>query len=387
MATSLYKSVDTALTEMIATLQTNGSKITDFTIGSGARSLLEAFATVTSLGTLQADQLRQDMLLATATGQALDDKAADLLVGRKAGVAAAGVITATTPTPAVSPILIPAGWGQLSTVPTPGVTPVAVITLADATIAVGQTSVTIPAQASLVGTQGNLANTTKLIPQSPIAGISTQDGFAVTTAFTGGVDVESDEAFRQRIPVEVQGRAIGTRAAYLAAALRVPGVTSASVLQAGDVRGDASVLTAAQVEVYYKGSAGLLAAVQSSVANVTVTDADVSVGKHGTPAAAAATRLDAAATVSVKTGTDTAAVAAAVKVALTAYADSLPVGGKVYQSLAIETIRAVPGVLTVNVPLTTLCLHSAGTVGDVTIAPDSYPQLAAADQAITVLTI
>lgn len=393
MPTSLYKSVDTILAEMIASLQASGSKITDFTVGSAARDLLEAWALNASLTSLQADQLRKDMLLATATGQALDDKAADLLVARKDGLRAAGVITVSVASPAASPILIPGGWGQLSTVPTPGVTPVAVVTLADATIATGTTSVTVPAQAVLVGTAGNLPTSTKLLPQSPIAGISTQDGFTVTTAFTSGVDVETDDAFRARIPIEVQGRATGTEAAYLAAALRVPGVTSAAILQNGALRFDGTSLVFNEVEVYYKGPSSVLSQVVSEVAAVTVVNADVTVGPHSytlgivSPAPAASVRLDAAATVSVLTGTDTILIAAAVKDALTAYVDSVPIGGKVYQSLAIEAIRAVPGVLTVNVPLTTLCIHSAGTVGDVTIPAEKYPQLAAADQTITVLSI
>lgn len=393
MSTSLYKSVDTIVNEMIADLQASGSKITDFTIGSGARDLLEAWAVNASTTSLQADQLRKDMLLATATGQALDDKAADLLVARKPGVQATGVITATVASPAASPILIPGGWGQLSTVPTPGVTPVAVVTLADATIGVGQTSVAIPAQAVLVGAQGNLPATTKLIPQSPIAGISTQDGFTVTTAFTGGVDVETDDAFRARIPIEVQGRATGTKAAYQAAALRVPGVSSAGVLVPGDNRSQLTTVGLGEVEVYYKGAASLVAEVFSAVQAVKVTGAFAYTGRHanavdgGFFGPAILVRLDLAATIGVLDGSDTTALAAAAKAAATAYVDSVPVGGTVYQSLIIEAIRAVPGVLTVNVPLTTLCKHSAGTVGDVSVYGDSYPSLDPADQTISVYTI
>jgi hypothetical protein len=67
------------------------------------------------------------------------------------------------------------------------------------------------------------------------------------------VDAETDDQLRARVPIEVQGRVKGTPAALLAAALRIPGVTSANVLEAGDTRTSGGTIAAGACEVYYEG--------------------------------------------------------------------------------------------------------------------------------------
>lgn len=385
---SIYRSVTDYIVASIASLQQNNSAITDFTIGSTAKTILEALGVQLSLQSLTANQLRLDMFLATATGSALDDKAADFLVFRKAAVQAAGTLTISIPGGAPGTILIPAGFAPLSTIASAGGVQQAVITTEDLTIPAAATTATVAAQALVGGAAGNLTGGVIVVPQTGVAGIASNGGFTIGTAFTSGADAETDTQLRIRVPIDVQGRVNGTRNAYLAAALRVPGVMSANVLGGGQARADASTVPAASVEVYYEGAASLAAAVQAAVTAAGVLNAAAVVGRTGGPIGPGLLdRLIASLTITCKIGSDIVAIGAAASQAAQDTVNAVAVGGTVYQSDVIQAVRTVAGVITVNVPFTNLCRFGAATVGDIAEPGDTYPNLLAADVTVAVLTI
>lgn len=386
--TSVFMPVDTALGLFIASLQANGSKITDFSTGSGTRSLAEAFATVVSLNSQTADQLQLDSYLDTATGDALDALGSNWQVPRNPAVQAAGTVSITRQSTSGT-LVIPAGWGQLSTSPSvPGQLGVAVVTTEDANFADTVATVTVNAQAVIGGIAGNLTAGILLTPLSPITGISSQTGYEIAANFTNGVDQETDGAYRARIPIAVQGRALGKEVSFLAAALSVPGVLSANVLLPGDTRGDSTTVPVNTVEVYYQGSAGLLSGVRSAVDNAATatqdpsTFASVSLG-----APRGQKRVIASFTVFCLAGTDTTALGIAVAAALQAYVDGVGVGNTAYLSEAIEAVHGVPAVVSVAVPPTTFCLSGGSGAADIAIAGDSYPNLASGDTTIAVTVL
>lgn len=379
MADSIYKTPDEYMLLAIDRVRQLGSKLTDFTVGSRARTLFEAQAVMHSEQSAVAEQLRQDSYLATAVGEALDRKAADNQVARKAAVPAAGTITIVRPTPGAA-VSIPAGWSQLQTVPAPGSDPIAFVTTEDAVFEAADTSQTVAAQAVDGGVAGNIADETVLLPVNPVGGFQTQGGFMAGSAFSGGVDRESDDALRARIPIAVQGRVLGRKASFLAAALSVPGVESAYVLQPGDTRGAGTVVPANTIEVQYEGVAGLLTAVSSAVTNAAVA------GQAPSAFTAAAEPCVADLVVFCQAGVDTAALAVAVRTAVIAVGNSFGVGQTVRASALIQAVHDVANVVSVDIPFNDLRLASDvdGTFGDITIRNDRYAGFAAADVAVTV---
>lgn len=382
MATTLYRDPDTLLTQFIQSIVDQGTLITDFNIGSVTRTLFESMASVLSNQSLVADQLRLDSYLATATGDALDDKVGDYLVTRKAAVQATGTIRVSRATTGTT-LFIPGGWAQLTTKPAPGAASVAIVTTADASMAVSDTFVDIPVQAVIGGVAGNLAATTVVVPQTALAGVQSDGGIVIQVAMTGGTDQESDDQLRARAKVEVEGRVNGTSLALLAGALSIQGVTSANVLKAGDSRSDASIVPAGSVEVYYEGASSLAASVLSAVQARSVLNQNVSVFT------AAAERMYVACTVTAKTGVNTTVLSANVRTAIEGIVNAIGVGQKLYYADTIKAIHDCQDVLAVNVPLTDHRKFSqaGGTAADVQMSADHYANLADADVSIAVTLV
>jgi hypothetical protein len=383
--TSLYKGSDEYVLAAIERVQTAGSRITDFTGGSGARTLYEGLAAELSLQSAVTEQLRQDSYLATATGDALDRKALDYGVVRKVAVAAVGTVRLTrlVTTGAAN---VPAGWGTLLTPPATGQQPVAFITTAAAALGIGTAFVVVAAQAVEGGVSGNIAINTKLLPQNPVNGFDTDGGFKAEIAFTGGVDVETDEQLRARVPIEVQGRVKGTPAALLAAALRVPGVESASVILAGETR-DAplsSTVAGGQAEVYYEGAASLLTSVTSEVANAAIAGQGVTVLQ--------ATPIDITADLVVfcLAGTDTAALGLSVANTVMTTVNAVGVDAIARASNVVSAVHAIADAISVNVPFTDLRRtfeDPNNTFGDISCGNNAYPVLTLAGTTVLVTTL
>jgi uncharacterized phage protein gp47/JayE len=116
-------------------------------------------------------------------------------------------------------------------------------TTADGTVAGG--SVTVPAQADadiagLTGAWGNCDIGTSFSLGVPVAGIGAAG--AAAAAFTGGTDIETDDALRSRILLAFQAVAQGGSAAdYVRWARQVAGVTRAWCVPNGDGPGTVSL--------------------------------------------------------------------------------------------------------------------------------------------------
>ena len=386
---SVFLPVNSALAQMIQSLQNNGSLITDFTTGSGTRNLFESFATVLSNQSATADQLQLDSYLDTATGTALDALGTDnWQVPRLPAVQATGQVTITRQSTSGA-MTLPAGFTQLVASPTvPGGTGIAVTTTADADFASGTASVAVTAQAVLGGVAGNLSSGTFLTPAATVNGVSSQNGFEVTTSFTNGVDAESDNAYRFRIPLVVQGRVKGQVTSYLAAALSVPGVLAAAVLPAGSLRGDGSTIPAGSVEVYYRGSLGLLAAVQSGIAGAsTVNQNPTAYASVNLASPRGPQRVVASFTVYCLSGVDPVATGLAVAAALQGYINGLGIGKTAYLAQAIQSIITVPGIVSIGILPTQFSLFGSSGAADIAIPVDSYANLAAGDVTVVVNTL
>jgi uncharacterized phage protein gp47/JayE len=388
---SLFKAAEEYLVSMIAAVQAGGSKLTDFNTGSVTRTFYEGLASGLSEQSAVADQLRQDSYLATATGDALDLKAADYQVTRKAAVKATGTVRITRTGTGLGAVTIPAGWGALATIPAPGVPSLSYVTLADAVFPIfagpGTQTIDVSGEAVIAGTTGNNSQgagvETVVLPLSPVAGFITASDFKLRGPWSGGVDAERDADLRARVPLEVQARVKGRKSSFEAAALRVPGVTGAQVLQAGEARSDATLVPAGGVETYFKGLASHLAQVQSEVT------AAASAGQNATAFLAASERIIANLTVYALSGVDTAALAIAVRDTVMAVVNAGSVGGTVRYSEAVRAVHELAAVEGVALPFAQFRKSTAapGTAADIVAAATKYPDLVTGDVTVTVTLI
>lgn len=381
---SLYRSTEDYLLIQIQRLQNTGSKITDFTIGSGTRSLFEAIAAGWSEHSAVAEQHRVDSYFSTATGDALTARALDQGVERKAAVKATGTVRITRDSTAGA-VTIPAGWSALSTVPAPGTAPVQYVTLEDAVLGIGVGTVDVDAEAIEGGTSANIdqgpTDEVTLLPANPVPGFATDGDFTARGPFINGVDEEDDDRLRARVPIEVQGRVKGKREALLAAALRIPGCTSAQIRQAGETDHTDATIPGGTIRVYYEGDPGLLSAVTAEVEAAAVLTQNVIVAN------AAGNAMTVDLEVFVLAGLDPVTITAAVKEPLLRIVELAGAGEGVRFSDAVRVVHdGVPDVQSIDVPFTDFRLTAAAdnTCADIPAAVGKVPTLASGDITVTV---
>lgn len=135
--------------------------------------------------------LKQSMVQ-TAGGSYLDNHAALRDICRKTATKAAGALTFWLAEPQETAVTIPSG-----TVCAMKNRPfVQFITVQQGVIAAGETEVTVPAEATAEGVDGNAPEGTVTVmvnPPSEVLGVTNN------TAFDGGFDDESDDALRRRV--------------------------------------------------------------------------------------------------------------------------------------------------------------------------------------------
>ena len=184
--------------------------LTDFNEGSEIRNLLEAFA-VYAMGL---EERMNDILYIMDIMNA-DDEYLDLLASqpgidleRNTGEEATGTVLFTIRNALLEELLIPAGTLVTSD------TGVDFETVTDNTILPGELSRECMVEAIEVGIDGNIPANSIL---TKIDGYDAVEGFTVSNPepFTGGVDYEEDDVFRERI-IETMGLAkFGSKPYYI----------------------------------------------------------------------------------------------------------------------------------------------------------------------------
>lgn len=162
------------------------------------------------------------MFPAFSWGGYLDEWGITTNVERKAAVRATGTVTFT----GLVGTLIATGTQVATPQTDPDAAPVIFETTASGTIP-GGGSVTVPVRAIDPGSAGNVATGTITLLVSPVAGITAITNPAATT---GGSEVETDDAYRERILLEIaQPAGAGNIADYERWALAYPGVGHVTV--------------------------------------------------------------------------------------------------------------------------------------------------------------
>lgn len=177
------------------------NKILDTAIGSVFVALSEANAGVVVWLESLVLQVLAWARASTSCGPALDSWMAQFSFTRLPGVSASGSVTFSALTAPASPITIPSG----TLVQTP--LGVQYATTSSATLAAGQTSVSVSVTCTQIGTVGNtgIGTITQLVQSIP--GIDTVTNPLV---FSNGLNAEQDSAFRSRFILYIGSLAKGT---------------------------------------------------------------------------------------------------------------------------------------------------------------------------------
>jgi len=207
---------------MVAQAKASATVVLDFTVGSINLALVQAVGAVALwLQALVLAVLAQSRA-ATSQGSDLDSWMADFGFARLGAVASTGQVTFARFQPtaaAVVPVgaVVATSVGGAQFIVTADTTNAAYSTNANNTGVAGYTvaanvpSITVAAAAVTPGSAGNiLAGTISLLLQ-PISGIDTATNAA---AFVGGMDPETDAAFRTRFQAFIAALMKGTDAAY-----------------------------------------------------------------------------------------------------------------------------------------------------------------------------
>jgi len=191
--------------------------------------------------------------LSSFQGTELDDFAANFSVVRGGSTIATGSVTFGSSAIAIAPILVPVGT-RVATLSTTTQTSVFFRTLADGTIFPGQNSVTVPIEAEVSGSAGNVGSGSIVLLSTAILGISVVTNPNPTT---GGRDQEADADFAIRIKASFIASDAVTFRGIRSRALNFTNVIDALVVGAGDpllIRGGG---IGGKVDLYIQAEAGV----------------------------------------------------------------------------------------------------------------------------------
>lgn len=337
------KTFDEILADLLSAVLAK-TPFTNVNVGAGLRGILEAVASGIA-GLYQLIRTASSALFVqTAGGTWLDLKVREVGVRRLAAKKARVRLTFGRGTPATQDILIPAGTLVRSRRDAHGRS-LRFATDTDVTLATGQSSVVVTATAEEAGTLGNVGPGAITLIVTTVSGIETvvnQDVGELSYLVEEGADPESDRALRERAILKWDTLGVGgTRGAYQAWALSVPGVKAAMVL-------DDAPYGPGTVGLVILGTDGvptpqLLADVAAYVrprqpltAQLTVTGAVVA-------------QIPLSLTIWRFATADEATVDAAVREALQTYSDGLQLGEGLIRARLVAAVMAVDGVYNVTV--------------------------------------
>jgi uncharacterized phage protein gp47/JayE len=332
---------------MAASVQASSARLVDLSVGSVLRAVLEANAGVALWMQHLVLRVLQATRAATSTGADLDSWMADFSLARLPAVPAAGVVTFSRAVPglvAVIPVgtLVRTADGARGFTVRADATHPAFSAAAQAyTLAADALALDVPVLADQPGAGGNVLAGTVTQLASPVPGV---DAVGNMAAMAGGLDAETDTAFRARFQDYLATRARATTRAVGYAIAQVQQGLSYVIAENTDAAGAPRLghFTVTVDDGSGAPSAALLAAITAAVENVRP------VGSGFTLRPPTLVPVTIAATLALAPGAVPASVAAAVRDAILAHVNALPIGAPLPLSriaqLAHDADAAVWGV-------------------------------------------
>lgn len=216
---------DVIAAAIIATLGQTAPQLSLAT-GTPERQIVDAVAMQISAAMISQYTTGGMMDINTKSGLELDQFVGIFGFGRLQGAAAQGVVNITLTNLSSTATVVPLGSQFYTTAGLAGATATLYFSSKQAvTIPAGQGSASIPAQCTSTGTAGNVPPDS-ITSQSAALGASTVTNLA---AFTGGVNVETDAALRQRFMDTLLRNISGTSDWYINLALQNNAVSRVAV--------------------------------------------------------------------------------------------------------------------------------------------------------------
>jgi len=304
-------------------------RATGAVISSGGDMSLRLHAVAAELSTLwaQVDWTRCQSFPQTASGETLDLHAAARGLSRTAAVAAAGTLRFFLDAARNDAVTVPAGTVCLNAAGQE------FVTTEEASIRAGTLSCDAKAAARTAGSAGNVpAESVTFFSLAPVGVARCLN----PAAFTGGADIESDEALRGRVLASYESLPNGSnRAFYETETLNTEGVGAVSVLPRARGVGTVDVVVASSAGL---PDSAVLDTVRSKLNAQREICVDVAVSAPKT------VTVPVAAAISVEDGQDFDTVAARVKNAVQLFFDGKRLGKNVLLARLGSLIFGVEGV-------------------------------------------
>ncbi|MBW4036363.1 MAG: baseplate protein [Proteobacteria bacterium] len=339
----------TAMVEqMAAAVQGAATQVLDLTVGSVLRAILEANASLGLWLQWLIVEVLQTTRLATSSGTDCDSFGADFAFVRLPASTAGGVVTFGRFAPVLS-AFVPVGTtvmtsdgSQSFTVSADTSNPAYSAGSGGYGLAAGIASIDLPVVAVVAGAAGDVLAGTIGLLTSAIPGIDTVSNAA---PMTGGLDAESDAAFKARFGNYLASLSRATPGAIEESVAGVQQGLSVSVAENVDQTGAVSMGSFVVTVDNGTGAppAGLLASIAAAV------NAVRPVGTRFAVQGPVVVNADVSMTLTLAPGAQAPVVIAAVSDAISAYIESLPVGaGLPYSRLAQIAYDASSAVVNVT---------------------------------------
>jgi uncharacterized phage protein gp47/JayE len=331
-----YREIVNAMLEYLTTR----SPVTDTSVGSVSRTLVEAFG-------LEIARLYDEMEAAynagfidTAQGKALELVVAILGISRKSPAYATGTVTFRRRNP-VRDVTIPSGT-RVSTRATDPTKAKIFETTTTAYLPKGQTEIEVPIRALIPGEAGVADFETITELETPIIGIDSVINKKPTTI---GTERESDEELRARAKATILSAGKATVDALRNAVLGIPGVRSVVINEMPDgVPGEVDLIIDG-LELTDRQSPQYL--LVESVVN-RYRPVGICVNIKGTKLVKISVEVFISLKATVRTGVEEENAVNAVKDAITNHLNSLKTGEQLVRNQLISAILAVPDVYNVD---------------------------------------
>lgn len=359
----------TLVEQSAAAVQASAAPLLDFTTGSVLRAILEANAGIALWLQWLILLVLQSTRLATSNGADADSFGADFGFARLGAVAATGQATFSRYTPSQA-ALVPGG----TTVTTADGATSFIVTADPANLAwnieqngyligAGVAGVTVPIAATMPGSAGNVLPGTISLITTSLPGL---DSVTNANALTGGLDAETDPAFRTRFQSFIDSRSRATVQAVTYAVTSLRQGISCTVQENTD--GTGAFAPGRFLVTLDDGSgtpaSALIAAAQTAV------EAVRPVGSIFAVQAPTRIAADISLSLSLTPGADQATAIAAVNAAIAGFVDTLPVAASLpYTRLAQLAYDASPAVQNVS------GLTLAGGTADLLAGPGAVIKL------------
>jgi len=245
----------------------------DTTVGSATYKIMESVASEIANASNNSTLLTYGLDVTTYFGSELDSFVNIFGITRQLGTRSIGTATFSTTSPALQNYDIPLGT-QVSASVTQYFNNIAFNTTSPATIAVGQTSVTVPVISTLPGSFNNVPPGFIAQITSPLVGVTSVTN---TYPITGGTDTETDSQLQQRFLNTAFSNFAGTIGKFQSISQQNPSITQTNVVNAQQVYSENL-----QIGTVISGTANFNIGLQTQAQLIAVSGSPVASGYLGT---------------------------------------------------------------------------------------------------------